>query len=357
MKIISILYFFVSVVYAKEVVCVVPENIKNVISPLFSQTIAYSRMKVKLQGVAFENTLQLLNRFKFSIVRRDILWQIQQDKNNIYKNKFITISGLPYKEQLFLIQKDTYLDFDMLSDQSISIGLLKDFNTFYIKALSEMYVMKYSLLYKSLSYKASMDALRKKKLSAYFSFLPTSVLFKDIHVQRLFRKEIIQYFDNLGIFEINYSGIYSPYVVIASLDASDEEIENMIYRLMEREIFSPITDRRFGPINPYVITQVENVKKVLQKNQIETPKVSFSVDMNSHCNQYHYGFLKLLREKPRIKKVLKQKYGLKNQKKYLKKMNTLLLTVDANQKTCDMHFLSDKRKQFFRLKEKIVNGF
>lgn len=353
MKILLFIYLWLSFLCANEVVCVVPQNIKKQFEPLFSKDISYSHMKVILKEIESENTIHGLNKFesaKFAIVRRDIAWQIQQSENNV---TFITMSELPYRAQLYFIQKNTYLDLDMLSHKTISIGLLDDLDSYYLKELLDLYEIKYSVKYKSLSYNQSLDALKNSNIDGYFTFLP-SIIPDDVHIQTLFREKTVEYFDGLGIFKIDYTGIYSPYILVSSLDATDEEIESMIYRLIEKEIFDPMTDRRYGRINEYVVVHLDSVKNALYQMQIR--QQAQPVKINPVCRKYHYGFLKLLREKPKLKKYLKQKYSFVKQKKYIKRINVILLKLDNHKDRCDLNFFAEEKEKFQKLQEKIRNG-
>lgn len=357
MKIIWFVFLFFSFSYTSEIICLVPRNIKNSILPLFSNTIPYTKMKVIIKGVSIENTINMLNQsqnIKFAIVRRDILWQIQQGKESKQKSKYITIGELPYKAQLFLLQnsKDFDIDIDMLKGKTVSIGVLEDKNTKYIKNILNLYQSTYNLFYKSFSYKKSINGLHKGLIDVYFTFLPTLLNIDNIHKQTLFSKEVFSYFENLEIFEINYNGIFSPYILVASEDATDEEIENIIYRLMEKKIFNPITDTRFGIINQYVITHLESVKKALQK---ESPKINQSINnhFNSICRKYHYGFLKLLREKPLLKKKLQNINNIKQKQKYIKQINKILINIDAHKSKCNLTYLKKRKKEFYILKKTI----
>jgi len=352
MKIIWISFLLASLSCGKQVVCLIPENLKSQIVPIFTNTSIYNHIKINVQEVSFENTLlnfMQSNEIKFAIVRRDILWQIQQHKKYGQKDNFFILSQLPYRAQLYLLTKDKTSEIKMLSNQMISVGNIKDENNNYLKSLLELYQLKYNVFYKSYAYKQSLHALKKDAIDAYFTFLPQDLsIDNNFHAQKSFSKEVIQYFEDLEIFEIDYTGIFTPYMLVASIKANDEEIENMIYRLMERELFNPVTDQRYGVIDKYLMRHIESAKIALQKTgRNKGSKI---------CREYHYGFLKLLRLKPKLKKKLRYFYSTEKEL-YLKQINDILIAIDAHKEECDLGYLENKKKQFLTVEKKIKNAF
>jgi len=353
MKILWFLLWYLSTLYTKDIICIVPSNMENNIKSIFSTTIEYSKMKVIIHAINQDNTVDSLEKTKnakFAVVRRDVLAQLQT-------NTYVTISELPYSAQLSLFQNNETFDIDIdeLLKKRISSGSIEDKNSGYLKKIFNFYGMKYNVFYQSYTYEKSIKLLKNGAIDAYFTFLPQDMKTKGIHRQTLFSKDTIGIFDKLGIFNLKYDGIYSPYVLISSVRASDEEIENIIYRLMEKNIFVPITDVRFGPINQYIIIHIKSVKNALQKRQLKKVAQPVKRYINKICRRYHYSFLKLLRKKPQLKKILSKVSSEIKRKIYLKQINTILLLIDKHKTECDFKFLKKEKKKFLNIEKKIKN--
>lgn len=358
MKIIILIFFIAVQITAKTVTCVFSETMDTEIQKLFSSPIIYSHLQIQIQkSKQIFKALQDNNKVKFAIVRRDILWQLQTT-HSIFKNSYITISELPFKQQLFLIQNEGSLDIDIdfLKAKNVSVGSLQEYNNYYLKALLKHYRMAHQVGYKSYTHQASLQQLMLGKIDAYFAFLSPSMMSHTLHTQTLFSNDTLAYFETIGIFDIRYDGIFSPYVLIASKDVTDEEIENSIYRLLEKNFFSPETDERFGPSNRFVKNHLAEVKWALDKRYTQNSTSQTPYQIPKACHQYHYGFLALLRQKPKLKNRLKHLYDREQRKQLLEKIETLLITIDENKVSCNVHFLNMQQKKFNRLKKQIYKA-
>jgi len=357
MKILIIFICFFIYIDAKTIKCAISSTMDNAVKTIFKEKIAYSHLKVKT--IVSQNILEDLNtqkNVKFAMIRRDILWQ-QQENNTTFKNSYITISELPYFDQLFMIQQRDKLDLeiDMLVSKRVSIGSLDSHNVYYLKRLLNQYKDKYKVFYKSYTYKNSLKALDDNTIDTYFAFLPPSYGSSKYHFQTLFSDSTLRYFENTQVFKIDYNGIFSPYVLIASKEANDEEIENIIYRLMDKNIFSPLTDERFGTVNRYVMRHLSAVKSALEKKRRLVLNVKNNGDkyIDITCRKYHYGFLKLLRQKPTFKKKVKKLYDSVKRKSFLHDINKILLDIDSVKDECNLTFLSREKIKFNQIKKNI----
>lgn len=345
---------------AEEILCAVPGYIKPIVSSLFEKEVDYTKQSVKLIKY-FDNKQTLLSlkdpKIKFAIVRSDILLKIQQDHLpwKKIKNHYITISTLPYSSQLYLVQnKDKYdINIDSLLGKRISIGSLGDEHGYILKSLLDPPEFRYQLNYMSLSFEKSLKSIKRNTLEAYFGFLPTQMETDKFHFQSTFSvKEISILKQHKGL-DIRYFGASVSYILIANTNTNDKEIESLIYRLEEKGLFSPITDRRYGHINRYIVQHLEqiqmvlNTKNIIMQNstEVKNPMISKS------CLNYHYGFLKLLRQKPALKKKIRMiryrrpsKY--KSAKSYLQRIEFILASIDAQKRNCDLFFLHKKTSSF-----------
>lgn len=351
----SMLTLFLS---AKIVDCVVPYNVAAKVKPLFKNKIAYSKLHIKIREVSDnKKALKYLKNkeAKFAIVRRDVLWQMQQEVDDL-KDSYIVIAEMPFFEMLYLVQNVDSFDIDLesLGKKRVSIGGLGELANLYLKTLMSKFKMKNNIFYKSIDYKKSIKQIREGTLDAYFGFLLPCKESADLHFQTLFSEKTVAYFRKSNIFNIDYNGIASPYVLVASNAADDAEIESIIYRLMEKEIFVPITDEKFGMINRYVLNHLEEVKKALELRSKHNSDISKKeIYLSKQCRQYHYGFLKLLRQKPAWEKKLKRLDNFKQEKILLQELNNVLLQIDKQKSLCDLKFLKKQRQKFKNIKNKI----
>jgi len=112
-----ILIFLLSseILFSKALECAVPVEIASEAKGLLKKTIPYTQLKVKIKKVSTQlGALKALTsnpKVKFAMIRRDVLWQIQNEKYPQPKlQNYITISTLPYLTQLFLIQTNDKFD-------------------------------------------------------------------------------------------------------------------------------------------------------------------------------------------------------------------------------------------------------
>jgi len=350
----------------KQVLCAVPQSIAEDMSPLFRTAIAYTQMKVKLKSYADnKQSLQALadKEVKFAIVRSDILHALTQDTFHWPKLKdiYITLSTLPFSAQLYYVQSGVLYDIDLvdLQERVVSVGAMGDANAYVLKDLLGHYGLRHAIHYKSLDYKTSLQAIEDNTLDGYFGFLPKSFENDSYHFQSLFSDESMQYVKAQNIFSVNYEGISVSYTLLASKDASDEEIENVIYRLEEKKMFSPQTDENFGPVNLYVLEHLAQIQDALDVQASQLNKnVAKTTVLSQVCLDYHYGFLDLLRRKPALKKRVRglKRKGLtvyKVAKNELKEIENILLTIDAKKKVCDLSFIKNKKNVFLKIAHKI----
>ena len=344
---------------AKTLTCAVPQNIFSLLTPIFKEEIDYTKMSIILKAYkSNKKALQALKEppVKCAVVRADVLLRLQEEKFKWgeIKDGYITIGTLPYVSRLYLVQaKDAYdIDLDNLNAKRVSIGSLGEGNAYLLKDLLHLNHLDYAIQYKSIPYKKSLLDISKGKLDAYFGFLPSSLENSHFHFQTTFSKEVTGYLEQQIAFGVNYNGTKVPYILVVDKNASDEEIENIIYRLEEKQMFSPQTDERYGTVNRYVIQHLEQIQLALNAQKVSTPTQTYTPRVsNKQCLAYHYGFLDLLRRKPPLKKKLriikrKNPSQYKKAKEYLRQIETVLLNMDAKKHTCDKEILKEKTKRF-----------
>jgi len=368
MKLFYILVIFPVFVWGtgKDISCAVPSKIISFVSPIFKEKIVYTHRSVIIKP--YQDNLAALNavrsnKMDFAVIRADILAHIQTIKP--FSSEYITISMLPFVSRLYLVQNaDEYdIDLDTLQEKNVSIDRLGEENAYLLKDILKQYDLKYSVHYKSIPYKETLQQLTDGELDAYFGFLPISYETGTYHFQSIFSNRTTAYFEDQGIYKVDYDGIHVPYILVASMKASDEKIENMIYRLTERKLFAPLTDIRFGEINRYVLQHLEQIRmsmEALQKkdSRLTAKKSQESSKMRPACLQYHYGFLDLLRQKPPLKKKLKfikhihpEKY--KQAWILIKEIDSILIKIDKNREECELHFLQKEKEKFRSVSKKI----
>jgi hypothetical protein len=346
--------------WAKNVLCAIPQNIHSELSSLFKTPIDYTHTKVIIKTYPDnKKTLKALQnkKVKFAIIRSDILWHLQQGsfKWRQLRENYITISTLPFKAQLYLVRSHEYYDMDLenLKTKEVSVGSMGESNAYLLKSLLNLYHGEYTVHYKSIPYNTSLKALDDNEIDAFFGFLPPSYENDSFHFQSIFSEQTTTYLEHQKLYNIDYNGIYVSYTLVASKDADDEEIENIIYRLEERGIFEPQTDEHYGPINRYVLQHLAQIRLVLSaraaKQSIQAPRIS-----SQTCLTYHYGFLDLLRRKPAMKKklrLIKSRYPKRytNARKLFYEAENILLNIDAQKQTCDLNYIKQKKRRFKKI--------
>ena len=351
---------------SKSAVCAVPESIASEITPLFDAAIVYTQMKVKV--ATFKDNKQTLEALtqkhvKFALVRSDVLYALTQEILHWpkLKSSYITLSTLPVSAALYYVQSASLYDIDLvhLKDKVVSVGRMGEVNGYLFKSLLKRYGLRHAVQYKSLDYKHSLQAIDENTMDGFFGFLPTHFENNNYNFQRLFSDESMAYVKAQDLYSVDYEGVSVSYTLVASRDASDEEIENVIYRLEEKKMFMPQTDEKFGPVNRYVLEHLAQIQKALDAQAVEENREEVQNKvLSKSCLDYHYGFLDLLRRKPALKKrvrLLKNR-GLtayKNGKKELKKIEKILLDIDANKQACDLLFLKQKKTDFMKIENKI----
>jgi len=349
---------------AQSLSCAVPKNVVSTMAPLFSEKIAYTKLKVHIKSYANnKKALEALQekKVKFAVVRSDILWQLHKEafKSTHLKDTYIGISILPYFANLYLVQSNEYYDIDVedLKNKDVSTGVLGEENGYLLKSLLKLTQTEYKVHYKSIAYVNSIKSIEHNTLDAFFGFLPSSYENDSFHFQTIFSNKSTAFMEKMGCYKVDYDGIHVPYMLIADKNATDEEIENMIYRLEEKNIFSAQTDERYGPVNRYVLQHLEQVQLALnaQAAKVASQKRDESIKapmvVSKTCLKYHYGFLDLLRRKPGLKKKLryiknKRPSHYKQAKEYLRNIEMVLLNIDAEKHTCDKSILEEKTRKF-----------
>ena len=367
MKYYFLFYFFLllSPIWAKTALCAVPKNMHAQISPIFKKNINYTHIKVITKPYPDnKKALQALQekKVKFAIIRSDILWRLQEGslKWSQLIGNYITISTLPYTAQLYLVRSSEYYDIDVenLKAKQVSVGSMGESNAYVLKSLLNLNQGKYSVQYKSIPYHDSLQAIEDNEIDAFFGFLPPSFDNDSFHFQSIFSEQTTHYLETQKLYTTDYNGIHVSYTLVASKDANDEEIENIIYRLEERGIFEPQTDEHYGPVNRYVLQHLAQIRLALStrtttQTSLHTPNISSRV-----CLKYHYGFLDLLRRKPTMKKklrLIKRKFPKRylEAKKNLQEAENILLSIDAQKQTCDLSYIKQKKRRFEQIIKKL----
>ncbi|MCF6253694.1 MAG: hypothetical protein L3J38_02990, partial [Thiomicrorhabdus sp.] len=109
-----------------------------------------------------------------------------------------------------------------------------------------------------------------------------------------------------------------------------------------------------GTMNRYVLKHLEQVKKVLQhREKSYGSEIILGDDRTAVCRKYHYGFLKLLRQKPAWKKKLKRWVYPQVRKEFMHQFDSILLDIEAEKERCDLIFFKKQKLKFKKLKRKM----
>ena len=347
---------------AKRLRCAVPEALYHDIDTLFKEKITYTKLQVKV--IAYPDNKKALlavkeGKSKFAVVRSDILWRLHEHRLRWegFSESYITIATLPYQSHLYLVQDKEHgdINIDSLNKKQVSVGSIGEANGYLLKSILALNHMRYQIAYKSIPLKTSMKAIKFNELDAFFGFLPSMLESTNFHFQTLFSDQTTRYLESQEIYTVDYNGIHLPYILVAANDVTDEEIENVIYRLEERGIFTPQTDEQYGEMNLYLLQHLEQVKLALDaRAPIITPSKNSYIPhvLSEACLSYHYGFLDLLRRKPRLKKKV-WRLGNKKARSYLREIEQILLAIDRKKHTCDHRFLEEKTAAFKSIEQNI----
>ena len=350
-----------------------PKEVLKDIAEVFKEKISYSDLKITAYPTP--NNMSALKKVQnaksqFAVVRADILYNVTRlhSQDTKLKDNYIVLSKLPYKAQLYLLQnKDTaeiYLD--ELKYKTVSIDVLGN-NSLLLKQILKMYGVSLHVDYKALEINESLEEISSGKIDAFFGFLRKFKQHQFYNTQTIFSKKTIDYLKaNPKGLEVGEYEIQVPYVLIAHKETSDEEIESIIYRLKKKKLFSPLTDTKYGMINLYIMQHLREIERIMEKelrSRIVAPGVALDGQVNARsaiCKEYHYGFLRLLRRKPSIKKVLKKMKRVRpsHYKKgvlLLKDINKILIQIDAKSDRCNIQFLKDKKSEFLRVEKSVKN--
>lgn len=366
-KFIILFIFFQVFSSAKNFICAVPIQMKKEISTLFSPSLHYGGNMIKTKIYPNnKSALQALayGKANFAIVRADILWHIQLGSLNWHnlKGQYLNIASLPYIANLYLIQSFEKYDIDLidLKNKKVSINTLGDANNVLLKSLLALFDIQYNIHYKSIPYNESLSEIEKHNIDAFFGFLPQRSENTNFHFQNIFSSKSMSFMQSTPCYQVDYDGIHTHYMLIANKEASDKEIESIIYILEKKGIFDASTDESYGPVNRYVIQHLTQVRRLIKeeedkKNQMQ--QKSYQAD-NPLCLKYHYGFLDLLRRKPALKKKLqtiKQKYSNRylEAKKSLQKIEKILISIDKEKDFCNMKSLEQKSLLFKKTSQKL----
>ena len=342
---------------------VVPSEVFQEVKEVFEEKISYSDLKITSNMV--QNNMSALKKIqnsksKFAVIRADVLYDVshRSDRHEGLQSSYIVLSKLPYRAQLYLLQNknasEIYLD--ELKHKKVSIGVLGNGNSQILKHVLSMYGISFYVDYTALNVKDSLEEISTGRVDAFFGFLREFKQYQAYNTQTVFSKRTVDYLkaDAKGL-EVGDYEIHVPYLLVASKNTSDEEIENVIYRLKKKKLFSPITDTKYGMIDLYLVQHLREVEMTIAREQyskIVVPKVTTA------CKEYHYGFLRLLRRKPSIKKVLKKIKRVrpsyyKKGALLLKDINEILIQIDAKRDSCDMQFLKDEKRRFVNVERKV----
>lgn len=344
----------------KTITFSVPKMLLPRMQSVLPKRIGYTGMSVKTMTVDTNRDALLSlreHRADFALVRSDILWHLQR-KELLWGNltqEYITLSTLPFFSTLYLVQSaqnyDAYLS--DLSGKRISVGSMGEGNGHMLKTLMRLLGAPFRIHYLSVRYASSLVKIRKGELDGFLGFLPSAFENDDFHFQTLFSREVTEWAKAEPYLKVDYDGIHVPWTIVAATWASDEAIENVLYSLSSRKIFSPQTDGRYGTVDRYVNQHMNQVRFALRlraeqeaKAQMEEEPLPSKGRMGRVCLQYHYGFLKLLRRKPHLKRRARRSVAAR---KILGQLESILIAIDRKKNSCDLSYLRSESDRFNRM--------
>jgi len=342
----------------------VPKMLLSRVQSLFPKRIDYTGMSVKMSAVDTNRDALIAlqeHRADFALVRSDILWHLQ-NKELLWGNltqEYIILSTLPSFSTLYLVQPfqnyDAYLS--DLSGKRISVGSIGEGNGRVLKKLMHFLGASFRTHYLSVPYASSLVQIQKGKMDGFLGFLPSTSENNDFHFQTLFSREVTEWAKTEPYLKVDYDGIHVPWTIVAATWASDEAIENVLYSLSRRKIFSPQTDGRYGAVDRYVNQHMNQVRFALklraeQEAEAETAEglLPSPRRMGRVCLQYHYGFLKLLRRKPHLKRRARRSVAAR---KILGQIESILIAIDRKKNSCDLSYLRSESDRFNRMASQI----
>ena len=342
---------------------VAPKEVLKDITEIFKEKISYTGLEIT--SYSAQSNMSALKKIQnsksqFAVIRADILYNVAHlhSRDTKLRDSYIVLSKLPYRAQLYLLQKknasEIYLD--ELKYKKVSIDILGNDNSHMLKEILKIYGISFYIDYKALDMKDSLEEISSGKIDAFFGLLRKFKQHQFYNTQTIFSKRTINYLKaHPNGLEVGDYEIQVPYMLVTSKKTSDEEIESIIYRLKKKKLFSPVTDTKYGMINLYLMQHLREVEMTIAQEQHSKINSSSSI-----CKEYHYGFLRLLRRKPSIKKVIKKIKRVspthyKQSMLLLKDINKVLVQIDAKRDRCDMQFLKDKKSEFLRIERSVEN--
>lgn len=350
-----------------DIVCIVPEAIHGKVVSILKKPVAYNHKKIIVKTYKMtENAIRGLanGKSKFAIIRSDILYRMEN--NALYQDTnvsrdYIVLSRLPYNAKLYLVRPGVYHDMDIeaLRGKMVSIGKINESNGYLLKTLmghSDAYRVNFT----SETLKNSLKKMDLNELDGFFGFLDESIENNNYHFQSHFTDKEIEAINKDQLYLTKFNSVFVPYFIIASKHASDEEIETLLYRLEERGFLVPITSERYGRADLYLPHHLEQIKLALEERykheaedyeKIYTPHI-----ISNRCMTYHYGFLKLLRKKPSLKKRLAhriRKGDHKMAKAVFYRLENILIGLDERKYECDLKYLDIQKKLFSDLSKQL----
>ncbi len=363
-----IIIFLTSYVSAfNNITCLVPDTIYKKVAPIFKTLVSYTKTEIITKKyVSTSDAIKKItsNEVKCAIVRSDILYRIKnrylyQEGNNT--QGYIVLGRLPYTAKLYLVRPSVYNDINLkdLIGMTVSVGRITETNAWGLKIVLGG-TKSHKIKYVSIPFKMSLEKMDKNEIDAYFGFLDESQENDLYHFQSHFTDSEIESINNEHLYLLDFNSIKVPYFIITSAIATDKEIETLLYRLAEKDLLTPITSKRYGKADSYLPYHLEQIKLALsEKYKIESNTYTddYKFDsLSSVCMAYHYGFLKLLRQKPLLKKKLSKSTnmgGYSHKKAIFYGLDNILIEIDKHKYKCDLEYFKKQKKRFSNLSRQL----